>query len=494
MKVVENIKKRRFVDIYFVLYLAALILLLPDHKKSDEDQLNSDSLQNIENDFHIYPEKTSLMCFVYNDSSGALVQSVDSVNKIYYPKGVKDLEFQFTIENKSLRQKLQISTLSDNEDEFFRILHDESRNLVSFYWLPPNDFKENRNYLVTVNAVGKIDKNGTTRSVKSSTNFSLNLIYEKQSNLNLSAAYISGLDSGVIRLDSSNGTLIIQDSPSPDVNLVINSNKVTGIAYENWNMQVFLTGGSFSKDIFGVPSVKIGNRNNFNGTAELKEIRDNVFYLAGITPYSGELDVEVSVIRKFDKKKLTAYFSVVPQPFRKPEYESIVYPELEYIIKPNLPVIGADIKAILRNKEGILKTAIPGTDIKYIPSFLDTGNILTLDRIIDGNIKDSWTIRVQNYPNPKILRMQEDENKRVRVEIRSYGFYNNSENLSRLELLDGNANIIQKFGTAKESGNRIEHKQIFEITPKYPNKAFNFSIIAVDRMNRKSEIREFKED
>jgi len=50
-----KISRRKPIEIYFILYLAALMLLIPDLKHKDKT-IKSEG-EFLENDFRIYPEK-----------------------------------------------------------------------------------------------------------------------------------------------------------------------------------------------------------------------------------------------------------------------------------------------------------------------------------------------------------------------------------------------------------------------------------------------------
>ncbi|MFA5512498.1 MAG: hypothetical protein WC313_08605, partial [Candidatus Kapaibacterium sp.] len=78
-------RKKRFVEIYFILYLAALVLLIPgkrDNELADEDEKSRPGIYQIP--FSLKPEKNSLTASLRLDSNGITMISIDSVNTIYY--------------------------------------------------------------------------------------------------------------------------------------------------------------------------------------------------------------------------------------------------------------------------------------------------------------------------------------------------------------------------------------------------------------------------
>ena len=93
--------KKRVIDIYFVLYLAALIFLLPGPQNNNEPQ-NASNNSVPEQALMLYPEKTTLICTVLPSDSGNKIISLDSINTIYYTSFVNDINFEFIVEDQSI--------------------------------------------------------------------------------------------------------------------------------------------------------------------------------------------------------------------------------------------------------------------------------------------------------------------------------------------------------------------------------------------------------
>jgi hypothetical protein len=72
--------KRRGTEIYFVLYLSALILLLP----GKQEKKSSDAVDAItaifQQSFSLLPEKNSLLSKITTDSTGATILQLDTSN------------------------------------------------------------------------------------------------------------------------------------------------------------------------------------------------------------------------------------------------------------------------------------------------------------------------------------------------------------------------------------------------------------------------------
>ena len=94
-------RKRRLVEIYFILYLSALLFLLPDGKKDDVDSIGT-GIQIYQPSFNLIPEKNTLICRVVLDSAGPRIMYLDSVNTIFYTGDVEDVNFEFTVEDQTI--------------------------------------------------------------------------------------------------------------------------------------------------------------------------------------------------------------------------------------------------------------------------------------------------------------------------------------------------------------------------------------------------------
>ena len=76
-----KIRKHKTIEIYFVLYLAALILLIPE--KKEIEQQNSDFIaRTYLPDMSLNIEQNTLNCFIDSDSSGLKIASLDSEHNI----------------------------------------------------------------------------------------------------------------------------------------------------------------------------------------------------------------------------------------------------------------------------------------------------------------------------------------------------------------------------------------------------------------------------
>lgn len=482
-----TIGRARKIDIYFVLYLAALLFLLPDSDKKQNDNLNETSPHLLEPSFNLYLDKTTLICTAALDSNGINIISFDSVNTIYYSGNVSNVRMEFSIQDQNLGLSSFISDV-DYKGKFFRVIESRNEKATYFYWYPTFDELSNKSYIVDVTAYAT--ENQTNNEVKARIKFSLNVLFirdviSNQQLLAFNQSDTTGINSFSIQAG---------ESSARPVELLVSNNMVESIAYENWSNQIFIN-GTISRDIEKILPLKIyKNPENNGGTAEIIDLRGSTIILGGRTPFGGNMKIEFALIRKFDGQKISAEFSVLPKPIRQPEFANRMYPGVKYYIKPNLPILkGITTQAILRDglNERIVSDGI--TDIEFIPELIDTGKIIVLERYINQTLRDKFNILIQSIPEPKIIRLGSDGPGKVKLETRSFGYYKGKENLVQYLEIDGNAKYFQKFGTLPTASSELEHSQFFEIVPKNPKEKFEFKVRCVDNYGKKSNFEIFSE-
>ena len=251
-----KLRYRKSIEIYFVLYLAALIFLLPspedDKKKPDEK--NSKVYQI---PFTIQPEKTTLNCRLLLDSSGVKIVSMDSVNTVIYFGDVENVDFEFTIEDPLLRQKLFLKNEGDTTNPYFRFVDNKESQSALFFWNPPIYERANKTYNVIVTAYARLKDDGentenegdiSNRTIKAQTKFSLNMIYVNADFVvNNSVLSPNGFDS-LRRLNIQNQPFIGFQS-SGEIDIRPEQGFIWSIAFKRWTNSMNIYGGIFGKDI-----------------------------------------------------------------------------------------------------------------------------------------------------------------------------------------------------------------------------------------------------
>ncbi|MFA6569903.1 MAG: hypothetical protein WCT77_01565 [Bacteroidota bacterium] len=494
MKTSENnngTKRRRTVEIYFILYLAALIFLLPikdNNKKNEENPLNiPPSL------FSIHPMKTTLNCRLIIDSSSAKILSLDSMNTVIYNGNVEHVEYEFIVEDQSLRQKVSLNRMNEANSQYFRI-EENNQQTANFFWNPPLYERQNKTYIVTVlaKAVLKSDNKDMTskRLLEAKTQFSLNMIF-------VSGGGATGEFAGYYPGDSTSFSKLrnpIYDVPNIPSYFEVRPmfSTVDAVAERHWSNKLILYGmGDLTKDLTRETKIEVQLSHSDNGgTAFIESKNPSEIIVAGRTPSYGSMKVKCTCWTKY--KTISFDFEVSPIKISQPKFEQFMYPEMDYVIIPNIPwKSGRDIKTVIMDGKTERAVSQQGEEFTFKPEISDIGKHLVLERYLNGElVNPKYQISVFNYPDPIIYDVQIVGNKTVNVITHSFGYVNTNENLSELEI-EGNAYARELYGKSSKKPNDITNVQIFKSEPKNKEKPFSFKVRAKDKRGKVSQWRNF---
>ncbi len=468
---------KKIVEIYFILYIAAIIFLLPDREKSEL------KINDIDSEFFtLQPFKTTLFCRYYFDSTEIKIISIDSVNIIKSNLDINDLSFDFEIEDLSLKQKLFI----DEESTYFKFFKSNTSNELIFKWYPQFKPDINKTYILNILAYKNIN-NSLKKQFLGQTQFSLLLV-------DVTNEITANQDS--IRLTNQLPNILSPDyyiqknNKISEIVIEAHSYDIKSLAYRNWSNKIYIFGANPSEDLKYKPQINLSSINEENlGTCEVQDITNNSIVLKGKTPIFGKMKVTVTLKFSFENKSRIIDFYVSAIPIPKPELPSIIYPYKKYEIDPKLPLIAEQkIYCIVKLNSQIIKTSYQGEVIPIIFNENDIGKTLSIGRYIDDELYDKYSIAINDYPVPIIYDIQVDVKDNVKIITNSYGYYKNERNLVHLEV-KGNVNVRELRGRIQNDGDVFI--QVFECNPKNQNDPFEFSVQAVDKRGQKSIIKKF---
>ena len=492
----NNKRKKRIVEVYFILYLAALVLLIPGKENGHKDnEVKTPRQRFFQLPFSLKPEKNALNAIVKIDSMGMTIISIDSVNTIFYTGQVKDIKFDVTIEDRNTRQVLTLDKQNEVETDFFRYSGDQSTQSLKFYWDPPFYDRKSKTYIVKVQAQAvSTDPESQGLIVEDIIQFSLNLNYITDFNSNILIAS-DAIDTNVLTntgndLAESRSLLLSQTnlflSPREEI--------VKSLAYSQWENEITIFGLDPKFDLRRQPEIKISRQpdNRIGGSAKVKSFTESGILIIGETPGFGVMTVSLSLTRHADGKEVIREFKVQPQLMEEPKFEQVLYPDIKYTFDPKLPVLsGQKAYSVLKSSDGkIYASSETGGVFTYIPSMSDTGKVLYFERFVNNNlIGQKHTVRVSMFPQPEIVRVAEIDRNTFRIFTNSYGMYKGRENyISRIEIKDGNVKVREIIGAQKNEEGTFTYKQVFEITPTGKSSDISFKVQAVSVNGQKSEV------
>jgi len=483
------IRKKRIIEIYFVLYLAALILLIPGKEQNDKPKNDNNKIFQIP--FSLKAEKTSLNAYYKIDSLGIRTIIKDTVNNIYYTGNVSDVNYTITIKDISSNQNYKI-TESNNNFNIFNYEKNNKDNSLIFKWKPDLKDRKSKSYNITITAKAKsLDSNSYGKIVEDKIQFAVNLNIDLEDLKNIEK----------LNLNNSNVKTNIELVPNERVILLPRDEVINVISSTQWENEINIIGLSPKKDLRKQPEIEIIRDPNdkIGGTAYVSGVKENSLIIKGEAPYLGTMSVKVKIIRHSDGFQASKSFQVKTILMEEPQIPEIIYPGLTYKFDPKIPITSAkNSYSELKDKDGILFAKATGNNpINFTPNITDTGKTLFFERYIDNNlIGQKYRIRINNFPNPEIYRISEISNKKVRVYTNAYGLYNKNPNyVKNIEIIEGNAKVREIIGA--QSNPDIQnyiYKQVFEIIPIDNNKQFYFKIRAVAENGQKSEIKTYYYD
>ena len=503
-------RQRRIVEIYFVLYLAALIFILP--KGSNNSTINELSFSVPPSPLSLQVDKTTIFCRIESDSSGYHIVEMDSINTIFYAGDIENLRFEFFIEGKLSGQSVKISSENISASRFFRLEDRPELSAAVFSWTPPPMLIAsgiNQSYLVHIIAEGKLKDNKNIKDYKdksdgkedqsgffkAKTEFSINII-------NIGAEYPNQVKSTPDLIAQNLAMNSLNNIPSNFIynpekfDLIPESQSINAIATQTWTNTLTASYINLKRDLASEPEIIIELKPDGNGgEAYIKDISEDRVMIAGKTPSYGKMRVGVKIIRASDKQEKIKYFDVFPQAIEQPSFPTIMYPGTTYFIDPKVPLLGKDLKAYLKDGKSIVAQSNQAAKFSYTPNISDTGKTLILERYIDNSLFGQvYKLRISSFPEPEIIDIQRHSSKEIEIITKSYGvFYDEKNEIIDIEI-SGNAKSQDLRGRIRDERDPISRTQHFLLSPINSDNPFNFQIFVKDRYDKRSKTKTFKED
>lgn len=486
--------KRRTVEIYFVLYLSALLFILPD-RKQDTVQSPDDRFV-AELPFNIFPEKTNLNARLTFDSLGTEVVALDSVNNIFYSGDVNNVNYEFVVYDAFMKQKFRVN--NDIASKHYRIVRNDKNKSVAFYWKPSENERENKSYIVQVVATAE-PKNGSQAGIiyQAKTQFSLNLLINTDvipsdtinANEEISQfeRYTKLMDS-IRRIESQRFTV-----GRAEFDLAPERELIRQVAYQKWVNVINVYNVNLLKDLKNKPQIIVSGSANQRYHDVNSEIYRDKIVLSGSTPPSGKINIKVVVDRRNDSRQKSISFSVMPLGIEAPSFDRKMYVGKTYTIDPQMPMLDRDTKVVLRCDDKILSSNSQGTKFRFTPSSDLIGKTLQLDRYIDNSIiPEENKIVISDYPGPEIISMRSVRSgEAIEVKVKSYGFSGSDKNLVVSFEISGNASYRELYGNLEAGKDGFYSIQTFVFSRKKSDRKFEFDAIAVDKSGKKSKSRTY---
>ena len=488
-------KKKTPIEIYFILYLVAIVMLISTGREKNEDNDNSidnTKINEVEFPFRIKSEKPLLTCKIITDTNGQKQYQLDSINYILDYGNVSDIKYEFIVEDDYLKNKVLLLNDTDynNENQIFSFLYDKANRVARFCWSPNIETATNRNFNVYVTATAKYQSNtGTTQELKAKTQFVLSI----SNDYLIKDSYEIVSNNNTFQPAQTNLQYYQPQVIYSDFNINPQQKNIKGIASDVWENEIYCYGFNPKTDLLKAPIIEINNTTiDDNATAVITStIKDNSILLRGKVPDFGRDKVLISVQRKGDLKEQKVSFDVSPIYIKLPDVPTTMYPSIEYTINPNIPNDLTDIALYIKERDNdkVRLNSFNNSIIKFTPNIEDIGKILLFERYYNNKlIGQSHQIKIIDFKPPKITRLSEKNKNEHILETISYGLHNGLDNTIKEVRLTGNAEYSQQYGKTRPNRIKLEFIEQYSITPKDNNKPFKYSVYIVDQSGKSSEI------
>ncbi len=501
----KNSKPKRFVEIYFVLYLAALILLIPD-KKHEERRASDLVKELLQSSFTIQPEHNVLMCRVIRSGDSLRIVSCDSLNTIYHSGAVEDVSYEFSIEDQSYKNRIVLKSTNDRSASNFYLRGNAEEGSIHFAWTPATSDRRNRLYKVTVRATARprlplslSDEQRNYLNELSGGADGLHLHAETQ--FNVALLYVDG-GAGSSGGSELNPQILAQsdtsfrsryeellrqmDRPNTALSnpstfyLQAQEQTVYSVAYLPFENRVHVYGADAQHEIEGL-SVQPNGRVRVDGQE---------LVVSSTTPASGITTYTLSARRASDHRDTTITFRVITKSLESPVVPSKMYPGLSYQFNPNFPEqsSGVRLAVLLDDKNNQIAQSVQGESFQFKPTLDDTSRFFRFERSINGHkVGQTLSIGVIPFPAPEIIDVAV-RGGQVLVRTRSYGLESDTKARVKIELIGvlQGSRVQELYGDYRYDPAYNAHLQVF----RFQTPSVSVGLRAVNGYKRSSERRD----
>jgi hypothetical protein len=463
----KNSKKVR-VEIYFILYLAALILLLPDFKKEREVEKN-DSIK-----IGLSVDKSILNLRMLKKNNKNQIIKFDSTNRILFDGNFDNIDFIYTVSDINRGETIELNSNTNTKEQFV-INENRENGFVDFTWNPNIDFNFNKTYLVKLTATA--EKDGRTRTA--TTQFTLNTLFinEVVDNQALNS------ENEITDFSFLNTPMSIPTNLS-NIDVRVSQNPIITVADNEWENYATIYNISSIDDLVGPPEVKIYGDSLLGGTARFVSSEDNQFTFAGISPTYDTMKVNVKITRKVDNSSFTFDFLVIPKPRSIPDIPERMYVGENYIIDTKLN------QNDFQNTSTVIKSGSNQKEykenrIKFTPTDNMLDENLILIRYVNNKKLDQYILNIKNKPKPVVENVFIDDG-RITIKTKTFSLKRNS---NYIELIDNNKSIKFEEVIGKSYYDDNYQFQTFVSTSKKITREIEIQLI--DRNKNKSIKKQF---
>lgn len=479
------------VEIYFVLYLSAIILLLGTthgtRPNTNEVALEDAVMQLLAPDFRVGADR-AVMIYRFlppgmQIRTAGLQLRRDSINVIRAVGSFADVRFQLVgIEDTSTGVSLPL----DNA-----VLTRQGERTAIFSWRPRN-VRENSVYRVTVRATATPLPPSTI--VRPDVRAKIAEVLKRRGTISDSVSFtvnVFALNNPAVMQTGTQGPIVgdsgaIASSGPPPTSLTAPSGVSTGFEMTvaqpelyrapkgAWRNRILFAGVGNAMNDLDLQVVK--------GSAQISERTPTAIELTGLTQSSGRQEIVVSGKRRSDGRTVQATFVVHATPIEAMKLPQVLYAGQTHALDlapANIPGDQISVE-VIENDRVVIPRSEGGSSINYRPAAVGRVRFV---RYVGGDRLDQTEAEIRPLPAPTVVpqRQAGSSADEVIVQTISYGTVKGEPNRVQLKIQEGNADDPEEL-TAKYTFDdaSLRHIQYWRVR-RNGSGEFTFKAYALDR-------------
>ena len=397
-------------ELYFVLYLLALLLLLSEPKAPDTGPV---ALSVPEPPVEFFLDPSEPRCIIADSAGHRSVQVYDSVVTLRSSRRLEQARISLQLD--SAGQLLWSSEEPTSWDPITAELSADARRFLlrwHFHWWNPKVPPGEHTYRLRVRVDYTLDGIRHTERL--------------QLPLRISIFRLPADESRGGEVRASPPPMVPLPPPSP-LRIVVPDTLLEVPPFGRWAVEL---------TVFGVEDVRRDLASidiRPAGSATLTPKDASTLLLRGKAPREGVQQVGLTIARRSDGKTASVQVTTVVQPLPPAEVPEELYPERSYRLDPRLRFSGQDTRAEVRDGSVLLSSS-PGTPLTVRVRLPDTGKTLLLRRFLNEELLDETPLPVRDFPAPEVVSVRWDGTRLI-VRTRCFGTVEDTPNECRCELL-----------------------------------------------------------
>ncbi|MFZ9869989.1 MAG: hypothetical protein ACO3E0_02405 [Candidatus Kapaibacteriota bacterium] len=478
-------RPRRRIEIYFVLYLVALVLLMPDRPSPE---WSTDSAQEQRVRFDLRPNRLKLSCELQRDTTGQIrLVHVDSVNLVYLSGDVDNVTVRARIEDDRTGQVTMIEPSPAGMpagSSLFELVPLPDRQTVAFYWRPYLGQVADHRFRVTILGTGQPVRSGSSSDrdarglkVTGSTQFVLETTVRQQT---VDMAVRGTVIDTIVMANATTqpSTTMASDVRRGTFWVAPASLTIRATPGSAWTNRLTFGGADPFRDLKSLPKVRV----SIPGVVveRLFDSLQQAVLLRGRIPLNGAYDVSIAAERD-DGTIAETSFSVEALKVGRLSLPSAMYAGATYLLATQLPDVPGARLTVRLNSEVLVSSSDPTVRIAVPASA--AGATLVVERTVGADrLEAPSQMVIQALPAPEIRDVRTAAGGATkRVVVLFYGDRNNDR--PSLELVRGNALPPQKlYGNLRAASpndpNGMTWIEEFDVRRAQPDAPFSFVIRA----------------